>query len=56
MLYDCSASFCLLGVLTKLNDEPKKISWLYNQLSVEGAMYLLHLVCIDCMFIKYIFS
>lgn len=47
---------CLLSVLTKPNYEPEKKSWLYNQLSVEGAMYLLHLICIGCMFIKDIFS
>lgn len=43
-------------VLTKLNCEPGKNSWLYDHLSVEGAMYLLHWICIGCMFTKDIFS
>lgn len=38
----------------EIMSQKKKKFWLYNQLPVEGAMYLLHLVCIAWMFIKYI--
>lgn len=39
------------GILSK-----KKNSWFYTQLSVEGAMLLLNLICVGYLFIKDIFG
>lgn len=48
--YACSV-FLKNGIMSQ-----RKNSWFYTQLSVEGAMLLLNLICIGYMFIKDIFS